>query len=81
MSKLTVTLSTEQAEYIRNTVFAPGAVEFWDGAQAGEQQIAIGDAARFHLERLDSDCDGHLDSEGRIWIGGVDYQTEPVHNA
>jgi hypothetical protein len=81
MSKLAITLSTPQAEYIRETLAPVAKVEFWDGAQAGEQRIALGDAARAHLESLPEDSDGYLDSEGRIWIGGTDYQAEAIRNA
>lgn len=75
MSTLTAILSTEQAEYIAQS--AQG-VEIWPAGTADTRTVAIGEEARAVLEALPEDYDGHLDSEGRLWIGGTEYQTEPL---
>lgn len=81
MSKLTVVVSTEQADFIRQAVAPVAEVDIWPAGTEVTRTVAIGDAARTVLEQLPEDADGHLDSEGRIWIGGSEYQTTPLADA
>jgi hypothetical protein len=76
MGTLTTILSAAQAEYIAQT--AGAGVEIWPAGTADTVTVAIGEAARAVLEALPEDADGHLDSEGRLWIGGSEYQTESI---
>jgi len=78
---LTAILTAEQAAYIRATCAPVAKVQFLDGAAEGFQVIRLRDAAALeYLEALPSDADGHVDTEGRLWIGGASYQLDIVHH-
>lgn len=80
--KYTTQLSTEQADYITETVrrIAGSEPEAWPAGTADSVTVALTEPQVRALEGLDEHADGHVD-DGSIWIGGVDFPLDVVHNA
>jgi len=81
MSKYVSVVSTDQAAYLVATVAPVATAEIWPAGTVDAATIALPEAAVRYLETLDPDSDGHIDSDGVMWIGGSDYQLEVLHNA
>jgi hypothetical protein len=83
MSKATAILFVAEADYIAETLRAAdaGQLETWPAGTADTTTIALTDSQVRYLEGLASDSDGHVDSDGELWIGGTPNPLTVVHNA
>lgn len=81
MARYTVILATDQARTITETVAPVAKAETWPTGTPREVTLALPEAAVRHLETLPSDADGHVDSDGELWIDGYGYPLSVIHNA
>jgi len=82
MVKYTTDLTVEETDYIRETLAGnPGTLEIWGEPVSNFRTVALDGPAIRHLETLSSDCDGHVDSDGNLWISGTANPLTVVHNA
>lgn len=80
MTAYTANVTADQADYLAATVaLNVGRVEV-TSVNAGSVTIQIDEAAYEALAGLADDCDGHVDDEGRLWIGGMPEQLGVIHN-
>ena len=75
-------VSTETGQYVIDTLMQ------LDGAGSAKLEPQVGGLCRVVmmeravrlLAKLPEDSDGHVDTDGRMWIGGTEYPLEVLRN-
>ena len=73
-------LPTDKAQYLEDS-FGQGVIRHDTPVTDNSERVSLSEAAYDYLTSIPSDSDGHIDSDGVLWIGGTEYPLEVLHNA
>jgi hypothetical protein len=79
-TKYAAVIEAKQADYLE-TSLGQGVLKRIATMTERSVRVELSESAKDYLSSIPSDSDGHIDSEGVMWIGGLDYPLEILHNA